>query len=131
MLDRYQIGRQKMQEVIGQDTDEIIAIYKKISPDYADYIVKFAYGDLYTRPGLSDKLRELAAIACLIGQGNTGLPLKVHLQNMLNVGWKIGEIKEVLIFLLVYIGFPTISETFSVLEEVIKNQKINSKGEEK
>lgn len=101
-------GEKRMREILGEKSEQIIKTLRNISPDFADYVVNYAYGDIYSRePGLPDKAREVAVVANLMGQGNTGLPLKLHLRGMLNVGWTQNEVLELLIFLSSYNGFPT------------------------
>lgn len=82
-MDKREIGKQRIKQIIGEKSENILKVFEEISPDFANYIIEFGYGELYTREGFSDKYRELAAVACLIGQGNTGLPLKAHLNGML------------------------------------------------
>jgi len=77
-----------------------------IAPDFARYIVEFPFGDIYTRPGLDLRQREIATIAALAALGNATLQLKVHIEAGLNVGLSRDEIVEVLIQMAVYAGFP-------------------------
>ena len=117
MQTKNEIGQQRLKEILGQENAEkIIQTLKGVSPDFTDYIVNFAYGDLYARKGLADKMKEMAAVACLIGQGNTGVPLKAHLKGMLNVGWTKEEVIELLIFLINYVGFPSIVDAMMTLQ---------------
>lgn len=118
-MDRYKQGKQRLKDILGERSEEIIQNFETISPDFANYIVEFAYGDLYAREGLSDKMRELAAVSCMIGQGNTGLPLKAHLKAMLNVGWTKEEIIELLIFLVGYKGFPSSVDAILHLKDLL------------
>lgn len=115
-------GFKRLQEILGENGNKAIEMLGKTSPDFANYIVNFAYGDLYTRKGLSDKDRELAAVASLISQGNTGLPLKSHIRGMLNVGWKKEEVIELIIFLIGYIGFPATVDAIKTAQEVFEEQ---------
>lgn len=121
-MSKYEIGKKRFTEIFGEGYFEIIENFEKTSPDFAKYIVEFAYGELYARPGLSDKTRELAAVACLIGQGNVGVPLKAHIQGMLHVGWTRKEIIEVLIFLIGYAGFPKTVDAIKVVQEVFEGK---------
>jgi 4-carboxymuconolactone decarboxylase len=122
-MDKRKVGKQRLKEIFGEHAEDVINLCKSISPDFANYIVDFAYGDLYTRKGFSDKSRELAAVACLIGQGNTGLPLKAHLKGMLNVGWKKEEIIELLIFLVGYVGFPSCVDSIVILRHILAEKR--------
>lgn len=119
-MNKNVIGRRRLKEILGEKSENIIKMFEAISPDFANYVVEFAYGDLYTRKNFSDKYRELAAVACLIGQGNTGLPLKAHLNGMLNVGWSKEEIIELLIFLVGYAGFPPCVEAINIFKQVLE-----------
>lgn len=123
MSNKYETGLKRIQEVLGDKAPAIIKSFEKISPDFANYIVEFGYGDLYTRSGLSDKSRELAAVASLMGQGNTGTAIKVHLQGMLNVGWSKQEILELIIFLTGYCGFPTTVDAIKIADEVFNSHE--------
>ena len=119
-MNKRESGKQRINEILGEKSEQIISMFEKISPDFANYILEFAYGDLYSRKGFSDKYRELAAVACLIGQGNTGIPLKAHLTAMLNVGWKKEDIIELFIFLVGYVGFPACVEAITVFKQIIE-----------
>lgn len=119
-MNKREIGKQRIKEIIGEKSEGIIKMFEAISPDFANYVLEFGFGDLYSRKGFSDKHRELVAVACLIGQGNTGLPLKTHLGAMLNVGWTKEEIIELLIFLVGYVGFPSCVEAISAFKEIIE-----------
>lgn len=119
-MNQHENGMRRMREILGPNADTVIENLSKISPDFAHYVVDFSYGDIYSRPGLSDKMREAMAVACLMGQGNTKLPLKSHIKGMLNVGWQKEEIIEIIIFLTIYCGFPTAVDTMAIAQEVFE-----------
>lgn len=117
-MDRKALGQHRLKEVLGQKVVDKVAQFSRVSPDFANYIIEHAYGDLYARKGFNDKLREMSAVACLIGQGNTGMPLKSHLQGMVNVGWTKDEILELIIFLTGYAGFPSCVDAINIIMEM-------------
>ena len=123
MSDKYEIGLRRIQDILGASALDTVKRFEEISPDFSKYVVEFAYGDLYERKGISDKTREIAAVACIIGQGNTGFPLRAHIKGMLNVGWTKNEIIEVLLFLVGYVGFPSIVDSFNIVKEVFEEFK--------
>ncbi|CAL80300.1 carboxymuconolactone decarboxylase [Bradyrhizobium sp. ORS 278] len=84
----------------------MIAALADIAPDFATYVIEFPFGDIYTRPGLDLRSREIATIAALTALGNASPQLKVHLQAGLNVGLSREEITEVIMQMAVYAGFP-------------------------
>lgn len=124
-MDKNEKGKSRIKEIIGPASDQIIAQLCAISKDFANYIIEYGYADFYTRPGINDKIRELAAVACMIGQGMGGIPLKAHLRGMLNVGYTKNEVLEVLIFLIPYIGFPTIVEAMITADTLFKEMDSN------
>ncbi|MEO0707477.1 MAG: carboxymuconolactone decarboxylase family protein [Cyanobacteria bacterium J06649_5] len=103
---RYQIGFQKLTEIDGEAGEKVIESLKDIAPDLARYTIEFPFGDIYTRPGLDLKSREIATVAALTAIGNAQPQLEVHLHGALNVGCTREEVIEVIIQMAVYAGFP-------------------------
>ncbi len=89
-----------------------------IAPDFARLIVEFPYGDIYSRPGLSPKQRQIATIASLVTLGNAPTELKAHIQGSLNVGCTRDEIVEVIMQMAVYAGFPAAVNALLVAKAV-------------
>lgn len=125
-MNKKEIGLQRAKDILGSKVDNIISSFAKTSPDFAKYVVEYGYADLYTREGFSDKNRELAVVACLIGQGNTGLPLKAHMNGMLNVGWSKDEIVETLILLTGFAGFPSCVDALLTLQTVLDERSAST-----
>jgi 4-carboxymuconolactone decarboxylase len=80
------------------------------------YIVEFAFGDIYSRPGLSLRDREIATLAMLAALGGREPQLRVHIQAALNVGLSRQEVEEIIIQTVPYAGFPTAINAFNVLK---------------
>lgn len=95
-----------LRQVDGTHGEAVIARLREFIPDFADYLVEFPFGDIYSRPGLDLKARELAVIASLTALGNATPQLEVHINGALNVGWTRDEIIEVMMQMAVYAGFP-------------------------
>ncbi|MES2128387.1 MAG: carboxymuconolactone decarboxylase family protein [Pseudomonadota bacterium] len=104
--ERYLRGWAKLKEVDGQAGENVIESLRDIAPDFARLIIEFPFGDIYSRPGLDLKTRELAVVAALTAMGNAAPQLKVHIQGARNVGCSEREIVEVMIQMAVYAGFP-------------------------
>jgi 4-carboxymuconolactone decarboxylase len=60
--DRYEEGRKKIGEIFGESGERVIASLSDIAPDLGTYIVEFAFGEFFTRPGLDAKSREIVEI---------------------------------------------------------------------
>ena len=104
--ERYERGLKKLQEIDGKAGERVIESLKDIAPDLGRYTIEFPFGDIYSRPGLDLKSREIATVAALTALGNALPQLKVHINGALNVGCTREEIIEVILQMAVYAGFP-------------------------
>lgn len=116
--DRYERGAEKFKEIKGENGEEVIERLKELDPDLARYVIEFPFGDIYNRPGLDLRSREIATVAALIALGNAVLQLKVHIQSALNVGVSRQEIIEIIIQMAVYAGFPAALNAMRAAKEV-------------
>lgn len=103
---RYERGWKKLEEIDGEAGKNVMESLKDIAPDLGRYIIEFPFGDVYARPGLDLKSREIATVAALAALGNARPQLKVHIHGALNVGCTREEIIEIMIQMAVYAGFP-------------------------
>lgn len=117
-MGRYERGLQKLAEIDSEAGQRVIDSLKNIAPDLARYIIEFPFGDVYSRSGLDLKSREIATVAALTALGNAAPQLKVHITAALNVGCTQEEIKEVIIQMAVYAGFPAAINGMMVAKEV-------------
>ena len=121
---RYESGLKKLNEIDGEAGQKVIDSLAKISPDLGRYTIEFPFGDIYQRPGLDLKSRELAPVAALTALGNCSPQLNVHIHGALNVGCKPEEITEVIIQMAVYAGFPAALNGMLVAKEVFIERTI-------
>ncbi|WP_090551790.1 carboxymuconolactone decarboxylase family protein [Paraburkholderia caballeronis] len=103
---RLERGRRILSEIDGHAGERVVDALADIAPDFARYLLEFPFGDIYARPGLDVRAREIATIAALTALGNAGPQLKVHIAAGLNVGLDRREIVETIIQMAVYAGFP-------------------------
>ncbi|AJA49179.1 carboxymuconolactone decarboxylase [Clostridium pasteurianum DSM 525 = ATCC 6013] len=118
MENRYEKGVNKLKEVDGKGGDEVVESLKDIAPDLGKYIIEFAFGDIYTRPALDLKQRELITLSSLTTLGGCEKQLKVHINGALNVGISKEEIIEVFLQCIPYVGFPKVLNAVFVAKEV-------------
>ncbi|CRY55125.1 MULTISPECIES: carboxymuconolactone decarboxylase family protein [Yersinia] len=115
---RYQQGLAKLREIDGQAGENVLENLQDIAPDFARYLIEFPFGDIYSRPGLDLKSREIAVVAALTALGNAQPQLKVHIQGALNVGVTQSEIVETIMQMAVYAGFPAALNGLAAAKEV-------------
>ncbi|EOD67104.1 carboxymuconolactone decarboxylase family protein [Amycolatopsis vancoresmycina] len=116
--DRYERGLAAMQAVDGEAGEKVAAALADIAPDLATYIIEFTFGEVYTRPHLSLRHREIVTIAACVALG-TALPqLKVHIHGLLNVGGTEQEVVETVLHLAFYCGFPAALNAIAAAREV-------------
>lgn len=116
--DRYARGWDKLKEIDGEAGERVIEALAPIAPDFARYLIEFPFGDIYSRPSLDLKSREIATIAALAALGNAQPQLKVHIEGALNVGCTRDEIVEVFMQMAVYAGFPAALNALFAAREV-------------
>ncbi|TWA66877.1 4-carboxymuconolactone decarboxylase [Azospirillum baldaniorum] len=115
---RLERGQRALAEIDGAAGHKVVASLADIAPDFATYVFEFPFGDIYSRPGLDLRSREIATIAALAAMGNAAPQLKVHIEAGLNVGLTRDEIVEVLIQMAVYAGFPAALNGLFAAKEV-------------
>ncbi|WP_294276969.1 carboxymuconolactone decarboxylase family protein [uncultured Chryseobacterium sp.] len=121
--ERYKKGWEKLREIEGKTEEKAVESLQDISPDLRIFIVEYAYGDIYTRNGLDLKSREIAVVAALTAMGNAEPQLKVHINGALNTGSSINELKEVILQMSVYSGFPKAMNGMNALKEVLHDRQ--------
>lgn len=111
--ERYERGRAKLREVHG---DRSLATIEGLG-DLGRLIVETAYGDVYSRPGLSLRERQIASVAALVATGRSS-QLPVHLRSSLKAGMTVDELREVIIQTAVIAGFPPAMNAMSTLTTI-------------
>jgi 4-carboxymuconolactone decarboxylase len=120
--DRYERGLKKLKEIDGEAGQKVIESLREIAPDLGRYTVEFPFGDIYSRPGLDLKSREIATVAALTALGNAAPQLRVHINGALNVGCSREEIVEVILQMAVYAGFPAALNGMFAAKEVFRER---------
>jgi 4-carboxymuconolactone decarboxylase len=120
--DRYQRGLAQLEAVSGSHGVAVVESLNNIAPDLGRYIVEFAYGDVFARPGLDLRTRELATVAALTAMGTAAPQLKVHMQAALQVGASREELIETVMQMIPYAGFPAALNAVTVAREVFASK---------
>ncbi|RQW61359.1 carboxymuconolactone decarboxylase family protein [Vibrio viridaestus] len=120
---RFEIGLEQLTKIDGSAGETVIESLQDICPDLAKFTIEYPFGDIYTRQGLDLKSREIATVAALTAMGNCQPQLKVHLHAALNVGCTEEELKEVILQMSVYAGFPAALNGMFAFKDVLNESK--------
>ncbi|WP_060856409.1 carboxymuconolactone decarboxylase family protein [Caballeronia sordidicola] len=117
---RLERGKRVLSEIDGTAGEKVVSSLADIAPDFAQYLLEFPFGDIYSRPGLDVRAREIATIAALTAMGTATPQLKVHIAAGLNVGITRDEIVEIVMQMAVYAGFPAALNGLFAAKEVFQ-----------
>ncbi len=104
--ERYEQGRTVLDAVDGMAGANVIDSLKDIAPELGHQIVAWGFGEIYSRPGLEPRDRQLVTLGMLTALGGCEPQLDVHINAALNVGLTSQQIIEALLHSAVYCGFP-------------------------
>jgi 4-carboxymuconolactone decarboxylase len=116
--DRRARGREMLGRVDGEVGIGVVENLAASFPEFATYVLEYAFGDIYSRSGLGLRERELAVVAALCAMGNAAPQLRVHIHAALHVGCTPREILEVVTMMSVYAGFPAALNGLAAVKEV-------------
>jgi 4-carboxymuconolactone decarboxylase len=122
MSDSYERGMEVRRAVLGDEhVDRAIARTTDFTADFQDLITRYAWGEIWTRPGLDRKTRSCITLTALVAGGHVH-ELAMHVRAALRNGLTPDEIKEVLLQTAVYCGVPAANSAFAVAQEVLAEE---------
>jgi 4-carboxymuconolactone decarboxylase len=117
--ERYETGLRVRRDVLGDEhVDRAEAARTAFDEDFQDWITRYAWGEIWSRPGLPLHTRSLLAIALMVAL-NRGDELRMHLRAAANNGVTPDEIREVLLQCAVYCGVPAANSAFHAAKEIL------------
>ncbi|MFD4259218.1 4-carboxymuconolactone decarboxylase [Streptomyces sp. NPDC058534] len=120
--DPYDAGLKVRREVLGDaHVDQALAQADAFSGDFQEFLTRYAWGEIWDRPGLDRRSRSCVTLTALVAGGHTD-QLAPHLRAALRNGLTPGEIKEVLLQAAVYCGVPAANSAFRVAQQVIREE---------
>jgi len=112
--DRFAHGLDVLRKVDGEAGQRVIDSLADVSPELGHQVVAWAFGEIYDRPGLAPRDRQLVTLGMLTALGGCEAQLDVHVNAALNVGLTPEEIVEALLHSAVYCGMPkALNATFA------------------
>ncbi len=116
-----------MKKLYGDYESELGDILDSLDSEFADIIREFPYENIWNRKGLTLKEKSIVTISSLISMGRED-QTAIHMKGFLNSGGTKEELKEIIIHLAVYSGFPSSLNAFKILKKVVdKNEKFRIK----
>jgi 4-carboxymuconolactone decarboxylase len=116
--ERYEKGMSVRRVVLGDaHVDKSLKNANDFNREYQDLITRYAWGEIWTRPGLSRHSRSLIVIATMVALNRTD-ELRMHIRAAFNNGLTRDEIKEVLLQAAIYCGVPAANSAFHTAETV-------------
>ncbi|WP_189588506.1 bifunctional 3-oxoadipate enol-lactonase/4-carboxymuconolactone decarboxylase PcaDC [Streptomyces massasporeus] len=120
--DPYDAGIKVRREVLGDaHVDRALAQADEFSGDFQEFITRYAWGEIWDRPGLDRRTRSCITLTALVAGGHLD-ELAFHTRAALRNGLTPGEIKEVLLQAAVYCGVPAANSAFKVAQQVIREE---------
>jgi len=119
--ERRERGMKIRREVLGDDhVDRAQASSTPLTRDFQDLITRYAWGEIWSRPGLDRRTRSCITVAMTVAL-NRPEELALHLRGALRNGVTVDELREVLLQTAVYCGIPAANAAFRVAEDVFRD----------
>ncbi len=116
----YERGMEVRRAVLGDaHVDRAVAGTTELTAEFQDLITRYAWGEIWTRPGLDRRIRSAITITALIALGRDE-ELAMHLRAARRTGLTDDEIKEVLLQSAVYCGVPAANAAFAIAQRVLE-----------
>ncbi|HXF97977.1 MAG TPA: 4-carboxymuconolactone decarboxylase [Gaiellaceae bacterium] len=115
----YEEGMRVRREVLGDEhVERALARTTDFTRDFQDLITRYAWGEIWARPGLDRRTRSCVTLAALVALGRDE-ELALHVRAALRNGLTVDEIKEVLLQTAIYCGVPAANSAFAVAQRVL------------
>jgi 4-carboxymuconolactone decarboxylase len=128
--ERFEHGLEVLKRVDGEAGQRVVDSLGDINPELGHQIVSWAFGDIYDRPGLAPRDRQLVTLGMLTALGGCETQLEVHVNAALNVGLSPDEIVESLLHSAVYCGIPKAMNASLVAKKVFAERGLLPAGQQ-
>jgi 4-carboxymuconolactone decarboxylase len=123
MTDKKQSGLEVRREVLGDAyVDRAESARTPLTDEFQDLITRYAWGEIWTRPGLDRRTRSCITVAMLVAL-NRNEELAMHIRAALRNGVTEGELKEILLQTAIYCGVPAANSAFGVAARVLADSQ--------
>lgn len=117
--DRYADGMAVRRKILGDEhVDRSEAARTPLNSDFQDLLTRYAWGEIWTRPGLDHRTRRILVMGTMIALGKWS-EFRMHLRAALTDGMSLEDIREILLQQAVYCGLPATNTAYHHLNDVI------------
>jgi 4-carboxymuconolactone decarboxylase len=121
-MTKYDEGMEVRREVLGPEhVDRATAGATDFTSEFQELITEYAWGSIWTRPGLDRRSRSLITLTALVARGHHE-ELALHLRAALRNGLTVDEIKETLLQTAIYCGVPDANTAFRIAQDVLAEE---------
>jgi 4-carboxymuconolactone decarboxylase len=121
-MTKYDDGLEVRREVLGPDhVDRATAHASELTREFQELITEYAWGTIWTRPGLDRRSRSMVTLTALVALGHDE-ELALHLRAARTNGLTVDEIKEVLMQTAIYCGVPAANTAFRIAQRVLEEE---------
>ena len=124
--ERLEKGIKNINRLVEGGDQRLLNGLGELSPDLANYVLEFIFGDLYNREGLDLKTKQIITITALAVLGNARPQLEYHIKAGLNIGLSRKEIIDIMTHISGYAGFPAALNGVNAAKEIFS--KIDNQG---
>ena len=123
--ERFNAGMKVHRRVLGDaHVDRALASRDELTSEFQDLLTRYAWGEIWTRPGLDERTRRLLVLAMLVALGRDA-ELKMHLNAAFDSGMSADDVKEVFLQAAVYCGLPAANNAFRLAQDVLTSRAKN------
>ncbi len=123
--ERFNAGMNVRRRVLGDaHVDRAMASRDELTSEFQDLLTRYAWGEIWTRPGLDERTRRLLVLAMLVALGRDA-ELKMHLNAAFDSGMSADDVKEVFLQAAVYCGLPAANNAFRLAQDVLTSRGKN------
>ncbi len=120
--DRLKLGEHELSKLDSLQVERLKNAYNNFSPELVKLTLEFGYADIFSRDNLDPKYRQIATIAALTALGNAQPQLKFHINAGLNIGLTVENVREIMLLMTIYAGFPSAVNGTNVLQEIVSER---------
>jgi 4-carboxymuconolactone decarboxylase len=117
--DRLARGQALLDQLLDGADPALLRASSEVTGDFARYVLEFAYGDLFQRPGLEMRERMVSGLSCLVAIGGAEPQLELHVRTSLGAGLSPEEVVEVILNCIPYCGFQRVQNALMAAGRVI------------